>query len=182
MEKYPLAWKKLFSTPLLEVFDFLLQHPEIELSDTEIASKLSRISKSAVNEALKTLAHMHLTERKHRGRLALNRLLEMPIIHHFKIISNLFLLQTITEQLKEFCALIILFGSRASGEHLSTSDIDLFIVTEKTDETYRALNRMGFEAPVSAVVKSAHEWLTLSQENPALYHAVKKGMMLWERT
>ena len=69
MEKAFTAKDVLFSTTVLKVLDFLLQHPELELIDTEIAGRLMDVRKSAVNVALRKLAAIGFIKRTPRGNM-----------------------------------------------------------------------------------------------------------------
>ena len=170
----------LFSTTTLKVLDFLLQHPDLELIDTEIAGMLMDVRKSAVNIALRKLAAVGFVGRTPRGSMMFNKLFENPIIDEFKILSNMMAIDPLIEILKGYCVKIVLFGSRANGTHASESDFDLFIVTSDEARVYRAIKKDVLAELIQPVIKSPEQMLTFSKDDPALYKEIKKGRALWE--
>lgn len=176
------TWNELFSTPKLKVLDFLLQHPDLELNDTEITGRVKGVMRSAVNMSLRELARMGLIERTARGNMAMNRLIESPFIRAMKIASNLMRVGEIVESLKPQSSRIVLFGSRARGDNTSDSDSDLFVVSDEADTIIKISRKLKFEEELQIVVKSNAEWLTLPQDDNALYETIRKGILLWERS
>jgi predicted nucleotidyltransferase len=180
MEKALTAKGALFSTTVLKVLDFLLQHPELELIDTEIAGRLMDVRKSAVNVALRKLAAIGFIQRTPRGNMTFNKLFENPIIDEFKILSNLLAIDPLIENIKDCCTKIVLFGSRADGTHTSESDFDLLIVTSDEKKIFSAIKKDALAELIQPVIKSPEEMLTFSKDDPALYKEIKKGRVLWE--
>lgn len=180
MDKPLPARAALFSTPMLKVLDFLLQHPDLKLIDTEIAGRLMDVRKSAVNLALRKLASMGLVERTPRGNMVFNKLVENPITDEFKILSNLLAIDPLVEQLKQYSVRIVLFGSRADGSHHSESDFDLFIVTAQDKKVLSAIGKDVLAERIQAVIKNPEQMLTFADDDPALYKEMKKGRVLWE--
>jgi predicted nucleotidyltransferase len=180
MEKALTVKGVLFSTTILKVFDFLLQHPELELIDTEIAGRLMDVRKSAVNVALRKLAAIGFVQRTPRGNMTFNKLFDNPIIDEFKILSNLMAIDPLVEKIKRYCMKIVLFGSRANGTHTSDSDYDLLIVTSDDKKIFAAIKKDPLAELLQPVIKSPQEMLTFSDDEPALYREIKKGRVLWE--
>jgi len=180
MENKLTAKGLLFSTTVLKVFDFLLQHPELQLIDTEIAGRLADVRKSAVNVALRKLAEIGFVERTPRGNMTFNKLFDNPIIDEFKILSNLMAINPLVERIKRHCMKIVTFGSRANGTHVSDSDFDILIVTSDDKKILSAIRKDPLAELIQPVIKSPEEMLSFSDDEPALYKEIKKGRVLWE--
>jgi predicted nucleotidyltransferase len=78
---------------------------------------------------------------------------------------------------------IVLYGSCATGEDTSESDIDLFIISM---EKSRVLNEIRKEVSamkreVKAVVVSGQEYLLMRNKKEALLGELDKGIALWEK-
>jgi predicted nucleotidyltransferase len=181
MDKKNLCRDALFSTPLMRVLDFFLQHPDLELSGTEIAAQTKGIRKSAVGLALQRMEKLGLTRRVARGRMVFNSIRDSALIDAMKVASNLAALAPLVERLSPISHRIVLFGSRAAGTHTSESDFDLLIVTSEEDEVYRTIKKDLLAERIQAIVKSPEQTLTLDRDEPALAGQVKEGITLWER-
>ena len=171
----------LLSTPLLKVLDFLLQHPDLELNDTEISGHFNAVGKSAVNLALRRLAGLGLVVRTPRGRMMFNRLVDSPLALELKVASNLMAIQPLTESLKGLCMKIVLFGSRSQGAHTSESDYDLFIVTSNVKAALKVISKDPLAELIQPVIKTPEEALTFEVDEPALAGEVREGSILWQR-
>jgi len=171
----------LFSTPVLRVLDFLLQHPEQELIDVEITRRIHGVKKSAVNMALRKLADAGLVHRHHRGRMALNSLADTALVTTLKSVSNIMTIDPLVRSLYSLCDKIVLFGSRAEGNNDSGSDYDLFIVTVKKHKVDELILRSEFIDMIHVIIKSPEQMLTVSEDEPVLYDQIKRGIVLWER-
>lgn len=181
MEKQNRLKKNLFSTPMLKVLDFLLQHPEVELNDTEIAGKLDTARKSAVNLALRKLASLGMINRVPRGRMVFNTLIESPIVTQLKVASNLMSISHIVEKIVPFSSRIVLFGSRADGTNDSESDFDLLVVTINEEETRRIIGKSPLAENIQLITKSPEQMLKFEEDEPVFSSQVKKGIVLWQR-
>ena len=78
---------------------------------------------------------------------------------------------------------IVLYGSCATGEDTSESDIDLFIISR---EKSRILNEIRKEAGVmkreiKAVIVSGEEYLLMRNKKEELLGELDKGIVLWEK-
>ncbi len=156
-----------------------MQHPEQELRDTEISLKVKSVKKSAVNVALRKLADIGFITRYLRGRQAFNKINESSLITHFKVISNIIAIKELTDKLEPLCSKIILFGSRAEGEHTSESDFDIFVVTIRGDDVNRAIRKHPLAEKIQIVIKTPEQMLAFDEESPVFQKQVKKGIVLW---
>ena len=171
----------LFNTPLWKVLDYLLQNPEQELRDTEIAVAVKSARKSAINVALRRLADQGFITRRLRGRQAFNKLNESALLTHLKIISNIAAIHDLIDNFKPFCSKIVLFGSRAEGAHTSESDFDIFVVSDKGEKLNKIVRKSVLEEKIQLIIKTAEEVLTLYKDEPALRDEIQKGLVLWQK-
>jgi predicted nucleotidyltransferase len=172
---------QFFSTPLLKVWDYLLQHPEEELSDTEISARVSGVKKSAVNLALRRLAHFGLVRRTDRGRTIFNKLMESALTTRFRTVSNLLDIQPLLDELIPLSIKIVFFGSRADGSNNSKSDYDLLVVTSKRDDVHKIIRRSELSETLQVVIKTPEQMLTFDQDEPVFSKQVKEGIAVWEK-
>jgi len=172
----------VFSTTLQKVLDFMLQHPDLELNDTEISGRISGARKSAVNMALRRLAELGLIERTPRGRMNFSRLIENTLTTELKVLSNMLAISEFTEDIKPFSSKVVLFGSRADGTHTSESDFDMLIVTSVEDRVLKAIKKCPIGEMIQPLIKRPEQMLTFDKDEPALSKEIKKGKVLWERS
>lgn len=171
----------LFTTPLLKVLDFLLQHSEAELIDTEIAALVDGVEKSAVNLALRKLAELGITNRRPRGSMVFNSLIESPLTLRFKMVSNLMAIQPLMDRMIPLCSKIVLFGSRADGTNTSESDFDILAVTSKEDAARKIVHKSPLAESIQLLVKTPEQMLTFDEDEPVLAEETGKGIVLWEK-
>lgn len=171
----------LFSTPILMVLDFLLQHPETELNDTEIAARVEGARKSAVNLALRKLAMLGIVSRLYRGRMVFNKLVDSALTQQLKQTSNLMALQPLVDVLAPLCTKIVLFGSRSDGTHTSESDYDLLVVAGDATKVEKITRRSALADKVQLLIKSPEQMLTFHEDERVLFKEVGKGVVLWEK-
>lgn len=168
----------LTATPIWQVLDYLLQNPDLEESDSEIVQKITCAKKSSINVALRRLAELCIVERTARGRMVFNKLLNTPLITYLKITSNLFHIQSTAERIFPFCSKVTLFGSRATGDHTSESDYDVFVVTNHFEKVLAVLKK---DSRIQVIMKRPEQMLSFADDEPVLNKEVKKGIMLWEK-
>jgi hypothetical protein len=180
MDNNPLKFT-LWSTPLLRVFDFMLDHSEEELIDAEIASRIESVKKSAVNIALRKLADLSIVERKRRGRMVFNKLIESPLVLRFKALSNMMSVQPLVDVLKPLCSRVIFFGSRSDGTNSLESDFDLYVVTSNEEKVWKEVRQSKLSERIQLIVKSPDQSLDLDRTEPVLYEQLKSGIVLWQQ-
>ena len=172
---------RLFSTPLLKVFDFLLQHSDDELNDTEIAGRIVDAKKSAVNLALRSLSDLGIVARTSRGRMVFNKLIESPLTSHFRVVSNLMQIKPLVDEIIPLSIKVILFGSMAAGSNTSESDYDILIITTQPENIRKVARRSSLSERLQLIIKSPEQMLTLDQDEPVFFKQVKEGIVLWQR-
>lgn len=173
--------KLLFATPVLKVMDFLLANPDLEFSDADLSRMKIGVKRSAINAALRLLSEAGLVERKKRGQVSINRLIQTkPVITYFKIASNLLAIDPMVEKCRAHSSKMVLFGSRADGTHTHDSDFDVLIVADDKDKISKVLH--GISLPLQPIIKLPEEVMRLHETEPYLWEAVSKGIILWEKT
>lgn len=172
--------KAIFTTPVLKVMDFLLSNPDLEFSDADVNRMKIGVKRSAINTALRLLAETGLVEREKRGQVSINRLVQIkPVVTYFKIVSNLLAMEILVEKCRPCSYKIILFGSRADGTHVHDSDFDVFIIADDKDKIGKVLR--GISLPLQPIIKLPEEMMRLHETEPALWEAVSRGIILWEK-
>lgn len=172
--------KYLTVTSHQKVLSFLLNHPSCSYMEKEIV-KATKISKTAVNEALKELARDKLILQEKKGRMSFCSIdLSDPVIRRLKSTENVSLLKPLVEQLRKVSQKIILFGSFAEGTNIEKSDIDLFILSEQPESVQRIIQKSPLVEKIQPVTKKPSEFIGLDKKKPLFYQEIERGIILWE--
>ncbi|MFH1830610.1 MAG: nucleotidyltransferase domain-containing protein [Pseudomonadota bacterium] len=171
----------LLSNANRKVLDYLLQNPDQELSDTEIATNIKGAKKSVVNLALRKIADSGITTRVPRGTMVLNRLNETPIVNHLMIVSNLIHIQPLVDKLSASCSKIVLFGSRAKGRNILKSDYDIFVISSKEREIKKIIDKSELSKQIRLIHKHPDKISIFEEDEPVLHDQIKEGIVLWEK-
>lgn len=172
--------KYLTVTSHQKVLSFLLNHPSCSYMEKEIV-RAAKVSKSAVNEALKELAKDKLILQEKKGRMSFYSVdLDEPVIRRLKSTENVSLLKPLTEQLKKISQKIILFGSFAEGINVEESDIDLFVLSDQPDSIQRVIQKSPLAEKIQPVIKKPAEFIGLDKKKPLFYQEIERGIVLWE--
>jgi predicted nucleotidyltransferase len=171
-----------FMTPtLITVLELFLEDPMGEYHEREVV-RTAKVSKGSANKMLRLLADQGFLTRERKGRMvfySLNR--TEAVVKQFKILSNVYLLKGLIDQMKEESRRIVLFGSCAEGTDTKDSDIDLFVLTSTKNAIRREVrdfNRTS-DRNVAPVVIDTNEFARLKQEDKPLYENVQRGIVLW---
>ncbi len=129
-------FKKL--NKLIKLLKLFLEEPTREFNVREVA-RLLRISPATASKELKLLVKEGLLKERRERMLKLYRAnLESDFYRDIKVFYNIRKIKDsgLIEELNNFYLkpTIILFGSCADGMDTETSDIDLLIISEKTEE------------------------------------------------
>jgi predicted nucleotidyltransferase len=172
--------KYLTVTSHQKVLSFLLNHPSRSYMEKEIVMA-TKVSKSAVNEALKELAKDKLVLQEKKGRMSFYSVdLNDPIIRRLKSTENVSLLKPLIEQLKKNSQKIILFGSFADGTNVEDSDIDLFILSDQPDSVQKVIQKSPLAEKIQPAIKKPSEFIGLDKKKPLFYQEIERGVILWE--
>jgi predicted nucleotidyltransferase len=173
--------KMIFATDRQKVLSFLIQNPDREYFDEEV-SRLTGVSRSGANFALRDLAKTGTISRERRGRMCFNKALSSDVfVRYFKIVQNIATLFPLVNKLRRASLKITLYGSAAKGENTSESDVDLFILTRVPAEVEKILFRDTVREKVQCVIRTPSDFVKSKKKNPAFYAEVEKGITLWER-
>lgn len=169
-----------------EIISFLLARPTEQFYGSEI-SKKTRISIGQTSKVMNDLFKAGLLERDQKGKTVLYRIRgESPILRTYKVLNTLIHIEPLIDKLKGISKEIFLYGSCAKGVNVEDSDLDLLVVTNKSDEVinfiaaYPSNEYQGF-SEIKPVLKTPAEWVTLDEKDQVFYNEVQKGILLYER-
>lgn len=173
-------FEKVNITPLgMQILTFLARHPEQEFYMREIAHSINK-SVGGTHKALKSLQTMNFAVEKKSGKNIYYTVnVANPSVKNFKIFMTTTELNPLITDLKNIAEKIILFGSCATGDDVSDSDIDLFILTQDTKNVNDYLKKIHLERKIQAVVVNAAGLVKLKEKDKAFYQEINKGMVLW---
>ncbi len=142
------------------------------------------MSIGSTNQTLNLLFNMGVLAREKKGQLYLYRVIaKSPHVREFKKFENVLELNGLVLRIQKVPNKIVLYGSCATGEDTSESDIDLFIIRR---EKSRVLNEIRKEASVmkreiKAVIVSSEEYLLTRTKKEELLGELDRGIVLWEK-
>jgi predicted nucleotidyltransferase len=96
------------------------------------------------------------------------------------------LLRPLIKNLQEFASEIVLYGSCARGEDVSTSDVDLFVVSAEKEEVLRIIGenkfRNGFKSiRIAPVIISPVDMLKSEKTDKEFLSLVREGIILFQK-
>lgn len=171
--------EKVNITPLgMKILTFLARHPEQEFYMREIAKSINK-SVGGTHKALKSLQTMAFVVEKKSGKNTYYMInVANPSVKNFKIFMTTTEMNQLITDLKKITEKIILFGSCATGDDTSESDIDLFILTQDTKKVNDYLKKKRLERTIQAVVVNATGLVKLREKDKAFYQEINKGIVL----
>jgi DNA-binding transcriptional ArsR family regulator len=102
---------------------------------------------------------MELVSARRSGRNVYYRVNEVnPAVAHFKVFVNVLEANGLVADVRERCSRIILFGSCATGDDTSESDMDVLVVTEHEEDVRRALAGRSSGGAAPAGGRPRAEW------------------------
>lgn len=165
----------------LELLNYSVMNPGKEFYCKNVSGETG-ISMGAVSQGLRALNRRGFIESRKKGRETYYSAdITNPLIKHFKIFSNLLLLNGIVENLKKESKRIVLFGSCAKGEDTEDSDIDLFILTDRKEKVKNIVSekRAALERKLSPIIVNSDEFAALRKNDAVLYNNIEEGLLLW---
>jgi len=172
----------IFNGPSLRILRFLGRKYREDYHTRELVRKLG-ISLGTASKCLKTLEQEDLLIKKERGRLSIYQAnMENPILRELKLLFTIIDLEDLINDIKNKSDRIILFGSCATGEDTSESDIDLFILTDKARSINKIIDihQKEISRHISPVIVTNKEFRELRDEDRAFYSQIMKGRSLYE--
>jgi predicted nucleotidyltransferase len=173
--------EKMNITPLsMKILTFLARHPNQEFYVREIAKSINK-SVGGTHNALKSLHILNLVKEKLSGKNLYYRVNDTnPSVKNFKIFITTTELNPLVNELKKTAEKIVLFGSCATGDDTSDSDVDLFILTQDTKKVNEYLKKKHLERTIQAAVFTATDLVKLKEKDKAFYQEINKGIVLWD--
>jgi predicted nucleotidyltransferase len=175
----------LSSTNQLKVMSFLAKFSDQEYHEREIARRTG-ISYGSANGVLNELLADGILVRRQAGKMSFYSFNgEDPIAKVFKIFVSVSLLRPLVKNLQESASEIVLYGSCARGEDISTSDMDIFVVTTEKEKALGIIEnykfRKGFEdIKIEPAVLSALDVLKSEKTDKEFLSLVREGIVLWD--
>jgi len=172
-----------FITPTTAVvLVYFLARPMSEFHEREVL-RSTGISKGSANRILRRLAELSILLSKKKGRMVFYRLnAGDAFVKQMKILSNVWTLRPLAEELQSSAKKIVLFGSCAEGTDVAESDLDVLILTDDkkaAKDKVSAFNRRG-ERPLAPIILSFEEYATMRKEDKPLFERIDRGIVLWE--
>jgi predicted nucleotidyltransferase len=168
------------ATNTLKVFSFLARNPSQEFLSSEIQNAVS-VSRAGAYLALQDLLRERLVIKAEKGRFHLYLLNhDNPIVRQFKVLMNVILLEPLIHKLRPFMVRMVLFGSASRGEDISSSDIDLFILSKVPETIRQYLTSYKTERKLQPIVLAPAEWPEFRKRERAFLEEIEKGIVLWE--
>jgi len=168
------------STNPLKMLSFLAENPDEEYLGSEI-QKATSSSRAGVYIALRELVNQGYVVKTQKGRFHLFRVAYMePITKQFKILRNIILLGPVVTKLRSISKIIILFGSASRGEDVSTSDIDLLVISPDPDSAKKILSSKNLARKIQAVIMTPSKWTEFKRKEEVFSEEVGRGIILWE--
>jgi predicted nucleotidyltransferase/biotin operon repressor len=166
-----------------KILSLFAMNPDRPFYGREISKKL-RISLGAVHAALISLEKRGILHSQHVGKTKLYRIEALnPILRSFRVLNALLVLEPLIAAMRDISRRIILFGSYATGSFASSSDLDLFIVSEEREKISKKIDSFKRKSglDIRPIIKDQIEWMELDKENPEFFDELGRGITLWEK-
>jgi len=165
------------------ILSMFVSNPDKAFYSREVSKKI-KISLGATSNALRLLKKNNVLISEKKGKTSPYTLkLPNEYLERFKILNTLLTLEPLIEKLKNVSRRTILYGSYAVGTFTSDSDLDLFIISEKREESLKAIANFKADTvfEIKPVIKKQIEWMQLEKSNPEFFAEVNRGIILWEK-
>lgn len=170
----------LIGTNPQKVLNLFLNYPHSEFMEGEIR-KITGISKSGINYALRDLVKSGYVDRKQKGKSYFYSLIRShPVNKQLKVVNTIQSLLTLINKLRDICDVITLFGSAARGEDHEESDIDLFIISHNKEEAADRVRRFKLKRKIQAVIRTSLNYTEMKKTDPHFFNEINSGIKLWE--
>ncbi|MFZ5800547.1 MAG: nucleotidyltransferase domain-containing protein [Candidatus Omnitrophota bacterium] len=172
----------LVATNSQKILEFFLDHPGKEITEKEAQNSV-KVSKSGANYALRELAEANFLFRDKRGKMSFYSLnYKNPVVKQLKALKIIIYIQPVIKKLSAISSRIILFGSCARGEDISSSDIDLFVISNsKKPELERVIEKIKLKRKIQLIAETELAHTELKVKSPDFYEQVQRGIVLWTK-
>ena len=168
------------ATNSLKVLSYLSENPGKDFLSSEIQKAVS-ISRAGVYLALGELARQNLVSKTKKGKQLLYSIIyDDSAIKQFKVLKNVLAMRPFVLKLKPLSKKIILYGSTSRGENDPSSDIDLFILSQKPEEVKKIVASLKTRQKIQPVIKTPSELADSREKEKTYYAEVDRGITLWE--
>jgi predicted nucleotidyltransferase len=108
--------------------------------------------------------------------------LNNPVAKQFKILINLAAVSGLARRLRGHSQQVTLFGSYAEGANVTSSAIDIFVLTREGNKVREIARDYGDNQgkKVSLVIVNPGELQVLKSKYRPLYKRILRGITLWE--
>ena len=172
-----------FITPkLMTVFEIFLDDPMKERHEREVVRE-AKVSKGSANSILRKLASLGFLTRVMKGRMVFYSLnTGNPVVKQFKVLKNVYVLETLLNLLNQYSRKIMLFGSCSQGTDVMESGIDLLVYSNEEDEVKKIIGdyNRGHIRKIAPIIVDANGYIRLKREDKPLYENIERGILLWE--
>jgi predicted nucleotidyltransferase len=173
----------LIKSPEQKILSRFAMNPDRSFYGREISKKLG-ISLGAVHAALLSLEKRGILCSQHIGKTKLYRTEALnPIIHSFRVLNTLLVLEPLIEAIKDISRRVVLFGSYATGTFTSSSDLDLLIVSGEREKIVKRIDsfKRKNSLDIRPIIKDQVEWTELEKRSPEFFDELSRGISLWEK-
>lgn len=171
----------LFSKTCIKILFLLSEHPSKSFYEKEMAVRC-KISTGAVNTSMNMLKSSNLVTYERKGKSSLYKInLNNFVAREIKVLSMIFNIRDLIENLKTLSKKIILFGSCANGTDVEESDVDLFILSsENKEKILRLVSKAesSIARKINPIVIDPKNMNIFMQNH--LYKNIQKGKVLWD--
>ena len=158
----------------------MTEMPGKEFLSKEIQAA-TRVSKAGANFALNDLVKNGLINREQKGKSYLYSIKdENPTVKQLKVFNTILSLTPLFEKIKEKASKVILYGSASRGENTEDSDIDLFVVTNYTEEIERLVHKANLHKKVQMIFRNPLKYIEMEKTDPLFFREVERGIAIWE--
>jgi predicted nucleotidyltransferase len=174
--------KSLIFTATQRTLAFFCLHPGQEFHAREVARQVG-ISAAAAHGAIQFLLREKALRGERKGKMAFYRLVESrPLVRQYKTMAIVLALEPLLFKLRPITDQVYLYGSCATGQFLSGSDVDLLIVTSQEDAVHDVLSRFEerFPKEIRPVITSVPEWMKYEEKDRVFYEEVTRGILLYQ--
>ena len=169
----------IFATSVQKVLEYIIDYPETEFTEREIRKKV-RLSKSAINYALRKLCKYGLITRRKKGGVFLYSLNHNHIIiKQIKILKNIINILPLVQKIKKYSIRIMLFGSASRGENWRDSDIDLVVIAKNKDMIPEIKKNINSNKKIKPILVTELGFMEIKKKDPVFYREIENGITLW---
>ena len=166
-----------------KILSLFAMNPDRPFYGREISKKL-RISRGAVHAALLSLQKRKILDSRYIGKTKLYHSgASNAILRSFRVLNTLLVLEPLIAAVSDISRRIILFGSFATGNFTSSSDLDLFIVSGEREKISRKIDSFKRKSglDIRPIIKDQVEWMELENGSPEFCDELSRGITLWEK-